>query len=66
MNIDEPDTVFLLELGEDRGAGTPYRIGPTSPQYENALRELGGLLQRYVEGDFIPPSSWFGIDAPEA
>jgi hypothetical protein len=66
MGIDEPDALFVLELAEDRGAGTPYRIGPPAPEHQTALRALGQLMLRYVDGEFMPPRSYFGITAPEA
>jgi hypothetical protein len=66
MGIDEPDALFVLELAEDRGAETPYRIGPPAPEHQSALRALGQLMLRYVDGEFMPPHSYFGIKAPEA
>ena len=66
IGVDAPDALFVLELAEDSGAGTPYRVGPLPPEHQHALRELGQLLQRYTEGEFMPPKSWFGISAPDA
>jgi len=66
MGIDEPDALFVLELAEDSGAGTPYRMGPLSPEHQEALRALGQLMQRYADGEYMPPHSWFGITEPEA
>jgi len=66
MGIDEPDAQFVLELAEDRGAETPYRIGPPAPEHQSALRALGQLMLRYVDGEFMPPPSYFGIKTPEA
>ena len=66
MGLDEPDALFVLELAEDSGAETPYRVGPLPPEHQSALRALGQLLRRYAEGEFMPPSSWFGINAPDA
>ena len=66
IGVDEPDAQFVMELAEDSGAGTPYRVGPLPPEHQHALRELGRLLQRYADGEFMPPSSWFGIGAPDA
>jgi hypothetical protein len=66
MFVDEPDATFVMELAEDSGAGTPYRVGPLPPEHQSALRPLGQLLQRYADGEYMPPNSWFGISAPDA
>jgi hypothetical protein len=66
MGLDEPDALFVLELAEDSGAATPYRVGPLPPEHQRALRALGELLQRYADGEYMPPNSWFGINAPDA
>jgi len=66
MGIDEPDALFVLELAEDSGAGTPYHMGPLSPEHQEALRALGQLMRRYADGEYMPPHSWFGITEPEA
>ena len=66
MGIDEADALYVLELAEDVGAGTPYQVGPLSPEHQRALRALGELMQRYVEGEYMPPRSWFAITEPEA
>jgi hypothetical protein len=66
MGLDEPDALFVLELAEDSGAGTPYYVGPLPPKHQSALRALGQLLQRYAAGEYMPPNSWFGIYAPDA
>jgi hypothetical protein len=65
MHFDEPDALFVLELADDRGAGTPYRIGPLPSEHQGALRALGNLMQRYLDGEYMPPHSWFGIGSEE-
>jgi hypothetical protein len=65
MSIDEPDARFVQELAEDRGAGTPYRLGPLPREHQSDLRALGQLMQRYADGEYMPPNSWFGIGASE-
>jgi hypothetical protein len=66
MDLDESDALFVLELAVDSGAGTPYRVGPLPPEHQSALYALGQLLKRYVEGEYMPPNTWFGISAPDA
>lgn len=66
MKFDEGDVDFLRALAEDSGAGTPYRNGPPPPDHAEALRALAALVARYIAGEFMPPTSWFGLRDAEA
>lgn len=66
MHFDTEDIAAFEALANDDGWGTPYREGQPPIEQRDALLRLAHLARMYERGDFMPPPSYFGIDAPEA
>ena len=64
--VGPDDAALIRALAADRGAGTPYRMGPPPQERAAALAAMAVVLDQYLSQEFVPPAAWFRSSIDEA